>query len=62
MIIVSFQFFRRSITGLLNKLTPENFPTLAEKMKTLPIDTSTRMQQVVEMIHQKVSNHFFSVV
>ena len=40
--------------AILNKLMPQTFKTLVEKIMTLNIDTPERLQGVVERILEKV--------
>ncbi|XP_065190989.1 eukaryotic translation initiation factor 4 gamma 3-like isoform X2 [Sycon ciliatum] len=43
----------RAFRGFLNKLTPEKFETIAEKIKGLVIDTEERLTLVIELIFEK---------
>lgn len=43
----------KKFTGILNKLTPQKFDTLLEKVKTLPIDTQSRMEGVIDLVFEK---------
>ncbi|XP_065222935.1 uncharacterized protein LOC135847373 isoform X2 [Planococcus citri] len=45
--------FCQAVTAILNRLTPDNFPSLSGKIKQLPIDSPDRMQRIVLMIHAK---------
>lgn len=49
-----FQELYKTVTGILNKLTPEKFDPLIEKIKNLPIDNAPRLQGVIDLIFDKV--------
>ncbi|XP_065224259.1 eukaryotic translation initiation factor 4 gamma 3-like [Planococcus citri] len=49
-------FLYRSLTSILNKLTLENISTLITKLENLPVNTPIKMQNVVNMIHEKAIN------
>ncbi|XP_065203119.1 eukaryotic translation initiation factor 4 gamma 1-like [Planococcus citri] len=51
-------FLYRTINSIFNKVTPENFYKLEDKVKNLSIDTPTRMQGVIDIIHKKVINEW----
>ena len=40
--------------GVLNKLTPQKFSTLVSQVQALPIDTSERLQGVINLVFEKV--------
>ena len=42
--------------AILNKLTPQKFKTLVERMMALNIGTPERLEGVVERIFEKVMN------
>lgn len=50
-----FQELYKSVTGILNKLTPEKFEHLIERIKNLPIDNVPRLQGVIDLIFDKVN-------
>ena len=53
----------RKVRGILNKLTPEKFQTLAEQMLQLDITTEERLCQVTDLIVEKAfSEPSFSIV
>ncbi|XP_059053450.1 eukaryotic translation initiation factor 4 gamma 3-like, partial [Achroia grisella] len=43
----------KKFRGILNKLTPQKFDTLLEKVKTLNIDTQTRLEGVIDIVFEK---------
>ncbi|XP_059053451.1 eukaryotic translation initiation factor 4 gamma 3-like [Achroia grisella] len=43
----------KKFRGILNKLTPHKFDTLLEKVKTLNIDTQTRLEGVIDIVFEK---------
>lgn len=49
------QALNKAVRGILNKLTPEKFPTLVEKINSLQIDNSSRLEGVIDLVFQKVS-------
>uniref|UniRef100_T2MEM1 Eukaryotic translation initiation factor 4 gamma 1 n=1 Tax=Hydra vulgaris TaxID=6087 RepID=T2MEM1_HYDVU len=52
----------RSIRGILNKLTPQKFISLLDKMKELKIDTKEKLEIAIDLIFEKaVSEPVFSV-
>jgi len=44
----------KKVRGVLNKLTPQKFSTLVSQVQALPIDTSERLQGVVNLVFEKV--------
>ena len=40
--------------AILNKLTPQNYETLLEQIMTLNVDTSERLEGVIDRIFEKV--------
>ncbi|XP_017771078.1 PREDICTED: eukaryotic translation initiation factor 4 gamma 3-like isoform X2 [Nicrophorus vespilloides] len=52
----------RKVRGVLNKLTPQKFATLIDQIKSLPIDTTSRLQGVIDLVFEKaVDEPNFSV-
>ncbi|CAH1183097.1 unnamed protein product [Phaedon cochleariae] len=52
----------KKVRGVLNKLTPQKFETLLAQIKGLPIDTSARLQGVIDLVFEKaVDEPNFSV-
>ncbi|CAK1554992.1 unnamed protein product [Leptosia nina] len=43
----------KKFRGILNKLTPQKFDTLIDKVKTLEIDTQERLDGVIDLVFQK---------
>lgn len=43
----------KQFRSILNKLTPENFSTLIEKLKTLQIDTIERLDSCISLVFEK---------
>ncbi|XP_067006474.2 eukaryotic translation initiation factor 4 gamma 1 isoform X2 [Anabrus simplex] len=43
----------KKVRGVLNKLTPEKFQKLVSQVKSLPIDTSDRLQGVINLVFEK---------
>lgn len=46
----------KKVRGVLNKLTPQKFSTLLNQIKTLPIDTTERLQGVIDLVFEKAVN------
>ena len=46
----------RKLQGILNKLTPQKFQTLAEQALKLKINTEERLSRCVEMVLNNVSS------
>ena len=44
----------KKVRGVLNKLTPQKFNTLVSQVRDLPIDTSERLQGVINLVFEKV--------
>jgi hypothetical protein len=44
----------KKVRGVLNKLTPQKFATLVSQVQALPIDTSERLQGVINLVFEKV--------
>ena len=42
------------MVAILNKLTPQKFKTLVEQIMALTIDTSERLEGVIDRIFEKV--------
>jgi len=38
----------------LNKITPDNMPSLTERFKALPIDTIQRLEKTIDLVFEKV--------
>lgn len=52
----------KNVRGILNKLTPEKFNKLLDQIKALQIDTSQRLQGVIDLVFNKaVDEPNFSV-
>ncbi|KAJ9596732.1 hypothetical protein L9F63_012238 [Diploptera punctata] len=52
----------KKVRGVLNKLTPQKFNTLVSQVQSLPIDTSERLQGVINLVFEKaVDEPSFSV-
>uniref|UniRef100_A0A8D9EQJ7 Eukaryotic translation initiation factor 4 gamma 3 n=1 Tax=Cacopsylla melanoneura TaxID=428564 RepID=A0A8D9EQJ7_9HEMI len=45
--------FYKQVRGVLNKLTPENFESLKTKFKEFPINTTARLERVIDIVFQK---------
>ncbi|XP_052752668.1 eukaryotic translation initiation factor 4 gamma 3-like isoform X2 [Galleria mellonella] len=43
----------KKFRGILNKLTPQKFDTLLEKVKTLEINNQTRLEGVIDLVFEK---------
>ncbi|XP_068619997.1 eukaryotic translation initiation factor 4 gamma 3-like isoform X2 [Battus philenor] len=43
----------KKFRGILNKLTPQKFDTLMEKVKTLEINNQSRLQGIIDLVFQK---------
>ncbi|GBP96481.1 Eukaryotic translation initiation factor 4 gamma 1 [Eumeta japonica] len=43
----------KKFRGILNKLTPQKFDTLMERIKKLEIDTQTRLEGVIDLVFEK---------
>lgn len=43
----------KKFRGILNKLTPQKFDTLLDKVKTLDINTETRLKGVIDLVFEK---------
>jgi translation initiation factor 4G len=48
----------KQFRSILNKLTPENFSTLIEKLKTLQIDTVERLDNCISLVFEKAILEF----
>lgn len=52
----------KKVRGILNKLTPQKFDTLLNQVRTLQIDTTERLQGVIDLVFEKaVDEPNFSV-
>jgi len=38
----------------LNKITPDNMPSLTERFKALPIDTIEHLEKTIDLVFEKV--------
>ncbi|KAL1455160.1 hypothetical protein WDU94_009274 [Cyamophila willieti] len=45
--------FYKQVRGVLNKLTPENFESLKNKFVEFPINTTKRLDKVIDLVFQK---------
>lgn len=45
--------FYKQVRGVLNKLTPENFESLKQQFKEFPINTTKRLDKVIDLVFQK---------
>lgn len=45
--------FYKEVRGVLNKLTPENFESLKQQFKDFPINTTKRLDKVIDLVFQK---------
>lgn len=52
----------KDMRGILNKLTPEKFGKLVDTVKTIPINTTERLSAVIDLIFEKVSIKWSSLV
>lgn len=43
----------KQFRGILNKLTPQKFETLLDKVKNLEINTQKRLEGVIDLIFEK---------
>lgn len=43
----------KKFTGILNKLTPQKFDTLLEKVKNLDINNQKRLKGVIDLVFEK---------
>lgn len=43
----------KKVRGVLNRLTPQKFSTLVSQVQALPIDTSERLQGVINLVFEK---------
>lgn len=50
---VSFQELYKKFRGILNKLTPQKFDTLLERVKTLEINNQKRLEGVIDLVFEK---------
>lgn len=48
-----FQDLYKKFRGILNKLTPQKFDTLLEKVKGLEINTQARLEGVIDLVFEK---------
>ncbi|GBM60304.1 Eukaryotic translation initiation factor 4 gamma 3 [Araneus ventricosus] len=54
---------KRSVQGVLNKLTPQKFETLLPQLKGLNIDTEEKLALIIDLISEKALNEpYFSVL
>ncbi|KAI5726572.1 hypothetical protein M8J76_005002 [Diaphorina citri] len=45
--------FYKQVRGVLNKLTPENFESMKMQFKEFPINTTKRLDKVIDLVFQK---------
>ncbi|VVD05137.1 unnamed protein product [Leptidea sinapis] len=50
---VKTQELYKKFRGILNKLTPQKFETLLDRVKTLEINTQARLQGVIDLVFEK---------
>jgi len=50
------QEVNKSVRSILNKITPDNTPSLTERFKALPIDTIERLEKTIDLVFEKVIN------
>ncbi|KAL4089885.1 hypothetical protein QTP88_024825 [Uroleucon formosanum] len=43
----------KSVRSILNKITPDNMPSLTERFKALPIDTIERLEKTIDLVFEK---------
>ncbi|KAL5235291.1 hypothetical protein ACI65C_002701 [Semiaphis heraclei] len=43
----------KSVRSILNKITPDNTPSLTERFKALPIDTIERLEKTIDLVFEK---------
>ena len=51
----------RKFVGILNKLTPQKFKTLANQALQMPIDSEERLQGCVDIIMNAVCNYCYTL-
>lgn len=51
--LIWFQDMYKKFRGILNKLTPQKFDTLLEKVKTLDINNQKRLEGVIDLVFEK---------
>ena len=54
--ICLLQELYRKVRGILNKLTPQKFQTLVEQMMALEIDSQEKLDNVIDLVFQKVGS------
>lgn len=48
-----FQELYKKVRGVLNKLTPQKFNTLLSQVRSLTVDTTERLQGVIDLVFEK---------
>lgn len=43
----------KNVRSILNKITPDNMPSLTERFKALPIDTIQRLEKTIDLVFEK---------
>ncbi|CAH1732031.1 unnamed protein product [Aphis gossypii] len=43
----------KNVRSILNKITPDNMPSLTERFKALPIDTIQRLERTIDLVFEK---------
>jgi len=54
--MIILQEVNKSVRSILNKITPDNMPSLTERFKALPIDTIERLEKTIDLVFEKVIN------
>ena len=54
-ICFSLKELYRKVRGILNKLTPQKFETLIQKVYELKIDTEEKLKGCIDIIFEKVT-------
>lgn len=52
--MIILQEVNKSVRSILNKITPDNMPSLTERFKALPIDTIERLEKTIDLVFEKV--------
>ncbi|XP_016661051.1 uncharacterized protein LOC100160940 isoform X2 [Acyrthosiphon pisum] len=49
------------VRSILNKITPDNIPSITEHLKALPIDTIERLEKTIDLVFEKaIEEHLFA--
>lgn len=51
--LFTFQELYKKFRGILNKLTPQKFDTLLDRVKTLEINNQKRLEGVIDLVFEK---------